>query len=498
MKNSATALLAVVAVLMAGCGRNDPAIDESQPAKAHDRASTAHERPPAVTSWPDANASAADRLEWNLRTLVAAYDRAGVKDARWDETARDALTAFAELRARGDANAASLVRDLVKITLAAGCTDPMVTYLGLRYVHGPPDSANADAAQAYRQVADALAQSQYAPIRKFYASLRAAQAWKAAHDRAEGSGRVYGPYRRTAFKELCLALQEADLPADEALDAAAELMDVVKENSTHGDEFLPTLVDYLGRRWPANARARWLRGKAQVALAWNRRGSGYAGTVPDEGWEAFGQHLDGAAVDLEESWKLDPSNAETAVEMMRVELGQGRGRPRMELWFERAMKADPACYDAAYQKVWYLQPKWHGSAAEAIAFGHECVQSKEWKGRVPLILWEAHRMLANDRASGLKDQHWLQPGVWSDVQASFERFFELNPDARGWRHDYALHAYKCRQFDKFLDLLPTMGWVRDSYFGGREAFDRMVAEAEKATGRKAEVPKDRESNPARN
>jgi hypothetical protein len=97
-----------------------------------------------------------------------------------------------------------------------------------------------------------------------------------------------------------------------------------------------------------------------------------------------------------------------------------------------------------------------------------------------------------------ENKHWLQPGVWKDVQASFECFFELNPDAKGWRHDYALHAYKCRQYDKSLDLLPTMGWVRDSYFGGREAFDRMVAEAEKATGRKAEVPKDRESSPARN
>ena len=54
---------------------------------------------------------------------------------------------------------------------------------------------------------------------------------------------------------------------------------------------------------------------------------------------------------------------------------------------------------------WYLQLKWYGSAAEVIAFGRECVTSKEWKDRVPLILWEAHRMLADDRASGLQDKH---------------------------------------------------------------------------------------------
>jgi hypothetical protein len=161
----------------------------------------------------------------------------------------------------------------------------------------------------------------------------------------------------------------------------------------------------------------------------------------------------------------------------------------MELWFRRAMSVDPACYDAAYAKAWYLQPKWYGSEQDAIRFGRECVESKAWKGRVPLILWEAHRMLANDRASGLKDAHWKQPGVWADVRDSFDRFFKLNPEAAGWYHDYAFHAYKCGQFDKFLDLLPKMGRVNYPYFGGEQRFSEMVTEAEQKTGRKAELPK---------
>ena len=174
---------------------------------------------------------------------------------------------------------------------------------------------------------------------------------------------------------------------------------------------------------------------------------------------------------------------------MEVELGQGRGRGRMEMWFRRAMEIDPADYDAAYEKAWYLQPKWYGSAQDAISFGRECVESKVWRGRVPLMLWEAHRMLANDRASGLKDAHWKQTGVWEDVRDSFDRFFELNPDAIGWRHDYALYAYKCERFDKFLDLLPQMGWVNYPYFGGEQRFAEMVADAEQKTGRKAKLPK---------
>ena len=161
----------------------------------------------------------------------------------------------------------------------------------------------------------------------------------------------------------------------------------------------------------------------------------------------------------------------------------------MELWFQRAMTADPACYDAAHAKAWYLQPKWHGSAWDAIQFGRECVRSKEWKGRVPLVLWEAHRMLANDKATGLKDAYWKQPKVWGDVRDSFERFFELNPESYGWRTDYALYAYKCGQMGVFLDQLPQMRWVNHRHFGGEKRFAEMVAEAEKQTGRKADLPK---------
>jgi hypothetical protein len=161
----------------------------------------------------------------------------------------------------------------------------------------------------------------------------------------------------------------------------------------------------------------------------------------------------------------------------------------MELWFGRAMALDPAGYDAARAKAWYLQPKWHGSEDETIAFGRECVKSTEWKGRVPLILWQAHTMLADDRASGLKDAHWTRPGVWADVRDSFERFFELNPQATGWRHNYALYAFKCGAFDQFLDLVPQLGRIHHAFFGGETRFQEMIAEAEQKTGRKSGQPR---------
>ena len=39
-------------------------------------------------------------LEWNLKTLVDAYDQDGHSNPRWDETAKRALTELARARSR--------------------------------------------------------------------------------------------------------------------------------------------------------------------------------------------------------------------------------------------------------------------------------------------------------------------------------------------------------------------------------------------------------------
>src|SRR6185436_15731964 len=91
------------------------------------------------------------------------------------------------------------------------------------------------------------------------------------------------------------------------------------------------------------------------------RGSGYADTVSEDGWKQFSAHLAQAAESFEKAWKLSPDDPEIAVSMIQVELGEGKDRARMELWFDRAMTLDRNNYDACDQKRNYLEPKWHGS-----------------------------------------------------------------------------------------------------------------------------------------
>jgi hypothetical protein len=115
-----------------------------------------------------------------------------------------------------------------------------------------------------------------------------------------------------------------------------------------------------------------------------------------------------------------------------------------------------------------------------LEFGRECVASKKWGGRVPLILLEAHINLARYAERAGSTNYWRQPEVWTDVRASFEKFFSLNPNDVSWRHNYAYHAYQCRQYAVFIQQLGLFGsHTNYSYFGGKPAFELMVETAQK-------------------
>ena len=145
----------------------------------------------------------------------------------------------------------------------------------------------------------------------------------------------------------------------------------------------------LFHNWP-DAETSWLlKGEGNIDLAWQARGGGYANTVNDEGWKLFKKYLAIADEALGRAWNIDPKDPRIAVKMMWVELGQGTGRDRMELWFRRAMELDPNDYDACSAKCLYLEPKWYGSIDEMLAFGRACVTNKLWGGRVPLMLVDA-------------------------------------------------------------------------------------------------------------
>src|SRR5205085_1200440 len=75
-----------------------------------------------------ANDVAPELLDYNLRTIVEAYDKAGRKNSKWDARAKACLKAFAEIRSVTNGTPTRLAVELrtnLPSVIALGCDDPM-------------------------------------------------------------------------------------------------------------------------------------------------------------------------------------------------------------------------------------------------------------------------------------------------------------------------------------------------------------------------------------
>jgi hypothetical protein len=128
--------------------------------------------------------------------------------------------------------------------------------------------------------------------------------------------------------------------------------------------------------------------------------------------------------------------------------------------------------------LFYLEPKWYGSPEEMLAFGRECVTNTSWGGHVPLILTVAHTEILKALTDDVeKANYWKKPEVWQDFKAAFNRFFEVNPQETNWYYNYVLYAYQAGAWDELNAAIPKLGSVNYNFFGGKEKFDGIVAEA---------------------
>src|SRR6267142_1952084 len=118
-------------------------------------------------------------LQWNRKTLVIDYQHHGSRNAKWDPSAVLALETFAKVRS-GAQPPDKYIPAIVSATKAAvtnGCDDPMLKYLYARFVLPDEKHTSEDHAKIYASVVEALQKGKRSPIRKFYAAMRAAEAF---------------------------------------------------------------------------------------------------------------------------------------------------------------------------------------------------------------------------------------------------------------------------------------------------------------------------------
>ena len=426
-------------------------------------------------------------LSWNLEALLGAYDKLGRKSPAWDPAAREALRLYAELQvphATVSTEAGGRLGLSLYTAVQAGCDDPLIQFLHTLYYLHPGHDASIGLIQTTVQAADDLDHSGYAVVWKFLAALRTSEVLSYAAQNDTNNLPDLERFRLAAANHLVHLIQDPTIPESAGREACHDWIESRDLRQAPLQPAYALMEKPLFERWP-NAGWAWaLKGEFFVKYAWEARGNGRADTVTAQGWKLFFERLLAAQDSFEKAWQLDPTLPEIPQGMMTVELGQGQGLGRLELWFQRAMELNPTNAAPCRSKLAYLEPKWHGSAEAMLAFGRECVASEKWGGQVPLMLASAHETLCGYLPAMEQAAYWRQPGVWPDIQASYEKFFKLNPESARWHHNYARYAYWCEQWEELNKQLGLLGPVNYNFFGGREAYNTMVRKAKEQTGQK--------------
>ncbi len=203
---------------------------------------------------------------------------------------------------------------------------------------------------------------------------------------------------------------------------------------------------------PKNPVKLELDGNFYIKDAWLARGSDYANTVSDEGWKLFGERLAKADEILEPIYAQYPNETGTCHSMMTVELGQGQGRDRMELWFQRAIKANPNDFGAYKSKEWYLLPRWYGSVDDIMAFGQECVQTGNWAAKLPMIL-----PIGISESSDGDQSLYARPEIWTAVEKTYRDYLAHYPNSIFYRTNFAKHAADGGHLDVAREQIKILG-----------------------------------------
>ena len=425
--------------------------------------------------------------DWQRKAALAGYDEFGWHNPAWDAAAREAIGQYYS------ADPAERAKAGESLAHAAGplhCTDPLVLLL-----HGNKLSDKGSAKPWPIRSFNAWTAARFIVTQGGYPAHIKAEALgrnaKFIHDyrMAEGHPNLVGESKADAAALLKLwpeVLAEPGLPFADAYSIGGWVLDAQAQHAgaDRGALLYSTVLPSLARAYPGEPGVKAFEGAQLVAWGWDARGSDVASTVTPEGWRLLRERLDRAEAVLTAAWRADPERVAYPLVMLGV--GQGNDYPeaKMNLWFARAVRAFPDADRLTYGNMWNpyearaitLEPKWGGSRERMLAFGRECVESRNWAGGVPWVLLDLHQQMADESPDA--DAYWHRADVWPDLDALTAGSLRVWPDDARLRTIRARWAWKCGQWKVADAAFEALGdRAVPGVFGGLDNLAAARAEA---------------------
>jgi hypothetical protein len=432
--------------------------------------------PPGVIQIPERPAAPSEA--WFYDMTVGAYLAHGRRNPAWDLDAVEAARLTARYWA-DEAIDAEDILDKTRSAIAAGCDDPLILLIHGQML-GTIEGSSPQQGRFLTRAAAELQNSAYPAYVRF-------RALTLSYARCVDS--LVGSIKQRSLQD--------------ARTAVALLPELLNDPNASKASIRKLLLDYavppdcgtslkiagdayelycaaLARVDGGESIAQTVKGAYYIDYAWLARGGGWASTVTQEGWKLFGERLKVAAECLQDAIRMDPSNDDALARMITVCKGQSRPRAEMDGYLQQAIEANPNGLTARLFALDCLMPRWGGSHKEMVELTDQCLQqirdnpkATPWLVKVRV---QMHRDFANDlyfstedhlEGQTLENMYWMLPGVWNDLEQTFELALKRSPHSRLLKSDYASWAVRCEQWPVADRLLTELGdGAAPSSFGG--------------------------------
>lgn len=119
---------------------------------------------------------------------------------------------------------------------------------------------------------------------------------------------------------------------------------------------------------PQSITAHTALAAAYVKYAWEARGSGYSGTVAEEGWQLFNERLHKAEEYVSLARKLPATDPHLDCVNLILAKGLSWDWGPYDDVFDAAVKREPGYMYLYFQKTSYCLPRWHGKRGDVEKF----------------------------------------------------------------------------------------------------------------------------------
>ncbi|MGL5835592.1 MAG: hypothetical protein ACRC1Z_20530 [Waterburya sp.] len=259
------------------------------------------------------------------------------------------------------------------------------------------------------------------------------------------------------------AVTEKTFTAAGGFYASTVLDQLFKDSDYSMKAFEPNWQTYLDlwiKKSPDSSVAYLVRSTFYFNYAWELRGNRFIERTPEEAKQKFIEKMVLSVNDINKSLSLDPENPLIIANILSIGNSSSMPREDFEAYFQKAVNLVPYFPDAHMAKTIYLQPQWHGSEPELLAFVRKMAKSAPQGSALPFLVITAHQGLCGYSDLNKKD-YYNQPKVWQEIQTNYERLIRELPESGYYAFEYAELARKIGRED-IAQYNYNVAWEREA------------------------------------